>query len=188
MSETPIKTQKQALRSEVRALLQNLTTEQRTTGSAAICRAITELVRASPAVHTIASFVALPSEPDLSALHIDLPNHRIVYPRSLAGGEMHFHQVSDLNQMEPGFYAIPQPLDTPDTLIAPSEIDLFLCPGFAFTKSGKRLGKGGGYYDRLLAQRAPSSRLIGVCFHQQVILILPTEDHDIQVDQLIHDC
>ena len=169
----------------MRVMLQNLTATQRSAQSAIICRAIMELVKTTPSVRTIASFVALPTEPDLSPLHTNLPNHRLVYPRSLAGGEMHFHQVSDLNQMEPGFHAIPQPLDNPDTLINPTEIDLFLCPGFAFTKSGKRLGKGGGYYDRLLAQRAPSSRLIGVCFHQQVILILPTEDHDIAVDQII---
>ncbi|PQJ27176.1 5-formyltetrahydrofolate cyclo-ligase [Rubritalea profundi] len=185
MPDTLIKKQKQALRSEMQTMLQNLTTEQRTANSAAICRAITALVRASPTIRTIASFVALPSEPDLSELHASLPNHRLVYPRSLAGGAMHFHHVNDLNQMESGFYNIPQPLDNADTLVVPAEIDLFLCPGFAFSESGQRLGKGGGYYDRLLSQRSPSSRLVGICFREQVTQNLPTEDHDILVDQVI---
>jgi len=185
MSETLIKKQKQALRSEMRAVLQNLTFDQRTANSADICHSITALVKDTPSTLTIASFAALPSEPDLSELHTSLPNHRLVYPRSLAGGEMHFHHVNDLNQMEPGFYNIPQPLDNSDTLVAPAEIDLFLCPGIAFTESGQRLGKGGGYYDRLLSHRAPSSRLIGICFREQVTQNLPTEDHDIQVDQVI---
>jgi 5-formyltetrahydrofolate cyclo-ligase len=186
MADTLIKKQKKALRGEIRAMLQKLTTEHRTANSPAICHALTAIVRASPTIRTIASFVALTSEPDLSELHASLPNHRLVYPRSLAGGEMHFHHVNDLNQMEPGFYNIPQPLDNADTLVAPAEIDLFLCPGLAFTESGQRLGKGGGYYDRLLSHRSPTSRLVGICFRKQVIPSLPTEDHDIQVDQVIY--
>lgn len=186
MSDTPIKKQKQALRSEMQAILQRLSTEQRTADSSAICHAVTALVNSSPTILTIASFVALPSEPDLSELHSSLPNHRLVYPRALARGKMHFHHVNDISQMEPGFYNIPQPLDNADTLVAPAEIDLFLCPGYAFTESGQRLGKGGGYYDRLLSHRAPSSRLVGICFRQQLIPNLPTEDHDIQVDQVIY--
>ena len=186
MSDTSIKQQKLALRSDMRALLQSLTTKQRAVASANICLAVTTLVAAQPAISTIASFIALPSEPDLAQLHTNLPNHRIVYPHSFTGGKMHFHTVDNLNQLESGLYGIPQPSHNPSTLVDPSAIDLFLCPGFAFTETGQRLGKGGGYYDRLLSQRSNSSRLIGICFTEQVLLNLPNEEHDIRVEHIIH--
>ena len=185
MCDNQLKKQKQALRSEMRAMLDALSVEQKAAASVAICRSITALVGASPTVRTIASFIALPSEPDLSGLHVSLPSHRIVYPRSLARGEMHFHHVNDFSEMELGYYNISQPPANPDTLVDPAEIDLFLCPGLAFTKSGQRLGKGGGYYDRFLSHRSPSSSLVGLCFRQQVTAELPTEEHDIQVDQIV---
>ena len=185
MAETVIKKQKQTLRCKMRATLKGVTAEQRSTQSAAICYAIKSMVGTSSHPLTIASFVALPSEPDLSELHTNLPNMRLVYPRSQAGGTMHFHHVHDLNKMELGIYNIPQPPDNPDTLVAATDIDFFLCPGFAFTEFGQRLGKGGGYYDRLLSQRLPTSRLIGICFKEQIVTELPTEEHDIMVDQVI---
>jgi 5-formyltetrahydrofolate cyclo-ligase len=62
-------------------------------------------------------------------------------------------------------------------------IDLVLVPGVAFDNSGRRLGRGKGYYDRLLEQA--QSRTCGVAFDEQVVTELPHEAHDIQVDSLV---
>jgi 5-formyltetrahydrofolate cyclo-ligase len=63
--------------------------------------------------------------------------------------------------------------------------DVIIVPGLGFTKSGKRLGRGGGYYDRFLAQH-PEARKVGVCFKEQILDDLPTESHDVRMDQIIY--
>ena len=57
-------------------------------------------------------------------------------------------------------------------------IDLAIIPGVAFTADGRRLGRGRGYYDRLLARLHPSTFLIGLCWPFQLVDDLPTEPHD----------
>ncbi len=65
-------------------------------------------------------------------------------------------------------------------------IDLAIVPGVAFDKSGHRLGRGRGYYDRLLPKlRREGCRLLGLCFDFQQIPAVPTDEHDVSVDELI---
>jgi 5,10-methenyltetrahydrofolate synthetase len=59
--------------------------------------------------------------------------------------------------------------------------DLILVPGLAFTSSGHRLGRGGGFYDRWLAAH-PETKTLGICFSCQMVDSLPIESHDIRVD------
>ena len=64
-----------------------------------------------------------------------------------------------------------------------SHIDLAIIPGMAFTQQGDRLGRGKGYYDRLLPHlRCP---LIGIAFPFQLLPFIPTESHDIQMNEVI---
>jgi len=70
-------------------------------------------------------------------------------------------------------------------LVRPEEVDLFLVPGLAFTAAGRRLGRGGGFYDRLLPQRRPQSTAIGICYALQVRDDLPIESHDQDVDAVV---
>jgi 5-formyltetrahydrofolate cyclo-ligase len=55
-------------------------------------------------------------------------------------------------------------------------------PGLAFDRFGRRLGRGRGFYDRLLAE-IPGQRC-GVAFDQQILEALPTEPHDSQMHAL----
>ena len=62
-------------------------------------------------------------------------------------------------------------------------IDLAIIPGMAFTLRGDRLGRGKGYYDRLLPKlHCP---LIGIAFPFQILSSIPTEQHDIQMTEVI---
>ncbi|MBO7569823.1 MAG: 5-formyltetrahydrofolate cyclo-ligase [Bacteroidaceae bacterium] len=64
-----------------------------------------------------------------------------------------------------------------------SQIDLAIIPGMAFTQQGDRLGRGKGFYDRLLPRlHCP---LIGIAFPFQVLPFIPTEPHDIQMTEVI---
>jgi 5-formyltetrahydrofolate cyclo-ligase len=70
-------------------------------------------------------------------------------------------------------------------IVAPESVDLFLVPGLAFTAAGARLGRGGGYYDRLLPLRRAASTALGVCFALQIVAAIPREPHDQVVDAVV---
>ena len=69
----------------------------------------------------------------------------------------------------------------PENPIKIKEVDVFLVPGLAFTASGKRLGRGGGYYDKLLS-KYPDTLKIGITFNERIMQDLPTESHDISMN------
>ena len=66
-----------------------------------------------------------------------------------------------------------------------SGIDVFIVPGVAFTRTGARLGRGGGYYDATLARRGPQALCIGVSFECCVVDAIPTEAHDVAMDLIV---
>jgi 5-formyltetrahydrofolate cyclo-ligase len=80
---------------------------------------------------------------------------------------------------------VPRPRFSPERVVPPEQVDLFLVPGLAFTARGDRLGMGGGYYDRLLALAAPGAAILGLAFPFQLIDQLPVEPHDVPVHRVI---
>ena len=76
----------------------------------------------------------------------------------------------------------PQPPVDP---IEPATLELIFVPGVAFTSDGRRLGRGGGYYDRFLADLPPTTWRIGVCHARQLRADLPIDGHDVPVDELL---
>ncbi|MCM1034375.1 MAG: 5-formyltetrahydrofolate cyclo-ligase [Paludibacter sp.] len=79
-----------------------------------------------------------------------------------------------------GRYGIPEP-QTPTFRGAP---DIIIVPGVAFDIQLHRMGRGGGYYDRFL-RKYKNCKKIGVGYAFQVIENLPTDRHDVMLDQLI---
>src|SRR5581483_3277806 len=64
-----------------------------------------------------------------------------------------------------------------------TQFDLVLVPGVAFDFRGYRLGRGRGFYDRLLAE--VNSRTCGVAFNEQIISQVPAEAHDVPMDYIL---
>lgn len=69
-------------------------------------------------------------------------------------------------------------------MVDPAALGLILVPGVGFDPRGGRLGRGGGFYDRLLSDRSISALAIGVCFSAQVVGEVPREAHDRRMDGL----
>ena len=69
----------------------------------------------------------------------------------------------------------------PEKPIKTNKVDVFIIPGMAFTTSGNRLGRGGGYYDKLLCMY-PNTLKIGLTFNERIIKDIPIENHDISMD------
>ena len=81
-----------------------------------------------------------------------------------------------------GAYGIEEPTGALFTDYA--TIDLVIVPGVAFDRDGNRLGRGKGYYDRLLP-RIPSAYKVGICFPFQIVEEVPAEPFDIRMDEII---
>jgi 5-formyltetrahydrofolate cyclo-ligase len=73
----------------------------------------------------------------------------------------------------------------PGKEIDPSEIDLVIVPGVAFSREGGRMGNGQGYYDRLLARVRPDCRLVGLCYESQMFDDLVVSPHDVFMDKVV---
>ncbi|MEI6715026.1 MAG: 5-formyltetrahydrofolate cyclo-ligase [Verrucomicrobiota bacterium] len=175
-------------KSDIRSLLKTLLRENRPyteQKSLQLCREIQK----HPdwiAAKTVALFAPLPGEPNL--LHL-CPN---------SGKRLFFPKISDLNlrwlEVEDTQTQLSRSPNETMHLLEPitktsielSEIHLMLIPGLAFTKSGHRLGRGGGFYDRALSQRTLETKVMGVCFDFQIREILPTDPHDQPVDGLFY--
>ena len=105
---------------------------------------------------------------------------RIVVPR-VEGEIMRFYDYAP-ERMRSGSYGIPEP--TGNEECAPKDIDLIIVPARAFTRSGIRLGRVGGFYDKYMSLSGFHAHKSGVAFECQIFDSLPYADHDILVDEV----
>ncbi|QUE49515.1 5-formyltetrahydrofolate cyclo-ligase [Luteolibacter ambystomatis] len=152
--------------------------------SAVLREAISAWLDAHPEARVIASFAALPGEPDLLPLVAIHPERMWVFP-TVRGEHLTFHPVADTAaDFEAGSFGIREPAASLPTM-PHRDIDVFLCPGLAFTNSGGRLGRGRGFYDRMLALARPDTIKLGVCFPFQITANIFPEPHDVSMSGII---
>ncbi len=84
-------------------------------------------------------------------------------------------------ELKKGRFGIPEPAEP--VFAAEDELDLILVPGVAFDRVGRRVGHGGGFYDRLLPQYRVSRA--GICFDFQCLGAVPAEEHDIRMNWVV---
>ena len=95
---------------------------------------------------------------------------------------MKFIYLEDLSKVEKNQMGIPEPVA--DGPVAEDPTALVLMPGLAFTEKGDRMGYGGGFYDRFLAEE-PNHPTLALCYDFQMVDRLPTEEYDIPVDTVL---
>lgn len=96
--------------------------------------------------------------------------------------------IHDLEKdLVPGYCAIPEPRKEiwESQMVTGDEIDTIILPGSVFDERGGRLGYGGGYYDRFMANEAPGARRIGLAFDLQVVNRLILQPHDEVLDLIV---
>lgn len=101
------------------------------------------------------------------------------------GEDLIVRQFTGIAEMHDGeSYSIPEP-QTGAREVSIDEIDLVVVPGVAFDREGGRMGRGKGFYDRLLA----GSRVwkTGICFDFQLVGSVPKEPHDILMDKVVSE-
>ena len=127
-------------------------------------------------------YMAIQNEVDLSLVIRDalLADKTVAVPKVVnKNGQMYFAAINKNDKFENGLYNIPEPSNSK---IAPSA-DLILVPGVVFSTKGERIGQAGGFYDRYL--RNSSCHSIGVAYDFQVFDEIPTELHDVPVNEII---
>ncbi len=97
--------------------------------------------------------------------------------------QMDFYQITDLSQVQKGHFDIMEPNIEKATYLDKNEMDLLIVPGLIFTKSGYRIGFGGGYYDRFLMDFIhPTVSLVSL---KQIKESIPLNKYDLPVNYLI---
>jgi 5-formyltetrahydrofolate cyclo-ligase len=133
----------------------------------------------------VLAFVGVGTEPDTTVL-IDLllqENVAVYLPRVI-GDDIEAVRYQPGSVLESGAFGIPAPTGPS---VRADQIDVVLVPGLAFTSDGRRLGQGGGFYDRYLPRLRPGCITVGLCFAEQIVAQLPTEAHDQRVSRVITD-
>ena len=175
----PAKTE---LRRLMRAQLARISSAAWVAASESIRSTISSLPRWQ-AARIIAGYAALPSEPNLQPFRWKGPQ-RWLLPR-VEGDSLVFNAVENATELQPGSFGVAEPHSQHCPLADPSSADLIFVPGLAFTTQGHRLGRGGGYYDRLLSTLSPSVFRVGICLDQQLVKELPCLPHDEKVDLVL---
>ncbi len=176
---------KDELRAEMRGALRALDEKARAPASERICCRI-EQHPAWRNSKVVCAFVPLASEPRIAPLWRDESARVFCFPR-IGGAEIELVRIDDCTRLEGAGWKLEERDFSAAPRVATSEIDVILVPGLAFTREGLRLGRGGGFYDRLLARCALRTVKLGVCFAAQLRDDLPTEAHDQRVDEIIFD-
>jgi 5-formyltetrahydrofolate cyclo-ligase len=180
-----IQAAKTALRKQIRGVRQNVSPETRASASAKI-RARLQEQPFWKAATAILFFAPLPGEVDVWPLLAEalVAGKTAALPRFDSQSQSYVpcqvHQLPE--EIVTGRFGIREP-----ARVCPKipllTLDLILVPGVAFDLSGRRLGRGQGFYDRLLA----GGRCLkcGVAFEEQIVPAIPVEPLDVRMDFIL---
>jgi 5-formyltetrahydrofolate cyclo-ligase len=129
-------------------------------------------------------YASVPGEAPTEALLEDcfLREIAVLLPR-VNGEELELREVRGMDALVPGAFGIREPGGA-TRVATPTETDCVLIPGVAFDATGGRVGRGRGFYDRLLA-RIPNVPRIALAWEWQLLEQVPVDSRDAKMDWLI---
>lgn len=138
------------------------------------------------AADTILLYMARPTEIATSLLiHAAFANHKkVALPVCMDQGRMIFRRIDSLEDVAPGWFGILEPKAACEE-ITPDEHTLCVCPALSCDMRGYRLGFGGGYYDRYLAD-FPGVKA-ALCYADSMIPKIGEDPFDIKMDVILTD-
>ena len=183
--EHTLQQQKETLRYRMLRQLREQSPQRRKSASEAVLRHLAADERFRTA-RVLVLYHSLPSEVDTRLLieRLAAEGREVLLPVSLPDG-IRLKRYDPALGWAPGALNIMELVG--DYYEAEERIELVVVPGVAFDRSGNRLGRGKGYYDRLL-RRLPGACKIGICYPFQLVDEVPLLGHDIRMDRVITDC
>ena len=109
---------------------------------------------------------------------------RLCFPLCEKAGIMQAWEPFDENSWKDGYMGIKEPDPECSRLIDPEDIGIVICPMVAFDKEKRRMGYGGGYYDRYLPKCKNAVR-IGLAFEAQRLADIPIDEFDQRMDFIV---
>ena len=176
-----MKTQKTKIRQEIRQKLSLLTEIEKKHQSAKIWQKM-ETLPAFQTANTVLLYWSLPDEVDTHDFIEKWSKNKTILLPVVTGDDLILRKYSGLSCLRVGAFNICAPVEG-EEFTDFSVIDLCIVPAVAFDSQGNRLGKGKGFYDRLLSRI--SATKVGVCFDVQLIENIPHENWDIKMDLIL---
>lgn len=173
--------EKKALRIEIRQLKRACPLEERRRKSLSVWEAV-ERDEVFQQAETVLAYWSMDDEVYTHDFVNKWAGSKTLLLPCVKGDELELRYFDGEERLQPGEgYAIPEPVG--ELFADWGKIDLILVPGVAFDKSGNRLGRGKGYYDKVLKQTGAYK--LGVCFDFQLVERVPVEPHDVKMDRVV---
>ena len=177
--------EKTEARRQIREALDLVTDEERAAWSAVMCGHIMGLPEFGES-ETIMLFASLPDEFDtMPLIAAALEAGRAVYMPVVdwRRRRLRIRRLMRVGDLREGYMGILEPPE--GEAIEPERLDFILVPAVGFDRMGHRLGRGGGYYDRLLSTPGLKAVKCGAALECQVLDYIPHGSHDVPVDMLV---
>ncbi len=174
-------TEKTQLRRSIKNMRLMLSESERAIASKAIFDRLEQTAQFMMATR-ILMYHALPDEVDTRVFLDKWSSHKQFFLPRVNGVNLEILPY-DRSRLELGSFHIEEP--TGDDLTDPSTLELIIVPAVAYDRRGNRLGRGKGYYDRLLCETDACK--VGVAYEFQVLEEIPAEPHDVPVNIVITD-
>lgn len=171
--------EKKEIRKKIKALRSMLSELERESAAAEVFARL-EATAAFQMADRILMYHSLPDELSTLSFLRKWKNDKLFFLPRVNGVNLDILPY-DESRLELGSFHIEEPQG--DALVDPDEIELIVVPAVAYDRSGNRLGRGKGFYDRLLATTRATK--IGVGYEFQLLDSLPAEEHDVPMDMVI---
>ncbi len=132
---------------------------------------------------TLLIYISINSEIDtIKIINYFLNTKNIAVPK-IIDNNMFFCYVTNLNDLTPGKYNIPEP--TNENIVTDFDNAICIVPGICYDKENYRVGYGKGYYDRFLSKN--KIKTIGLCYKECMIEKIDNDKYDYKIDEVITD-
>lgn len=132
---------------------------------------------------TLLIYISINSEIDtIKIINYFLNTKNIAVPK-IIDNNMFFCYVTNLNDLTPGKYNIPEP--TNENIVTDFDNAICIVPGICYDKENYRIGYGKGYYDRFLSKN--KIKTIGLCYKECMIEKIDNDKYDYKIDEVITD-
>ena len=132
---------------------------------------------------TLLIYVSINSEVDTTKIINHFLNIKNIAVPKIIDNDMYFCYITNLNDLTPGKYNIPEP--TNENIVTDFDNAICIVPGICYDKKNYRVGYGKGYYDRFLSKN--KIKTIGLCYKECMVEKIDNDKYDYKIDEVITD-
>jgi 5,10-methenyltetrahydrofolate synthetase len=136
---------------------------------------------------SIAAYVSIGTEPETRSLLFALWKRGtyVLLPLLLPDGDLDWASYEGPDSLVPGPHGLLEPTEPPRGTGAIEAADVVIVPSLAIDRTGMRLGRGGGSYDRALARVGPGILTVGLVYDSELLEEVPADPHDQRVRAVV---